>query len=160
MDTNIIDIEEHLGTLVRACIDVEAKVILELGVRTGNSTRAFLAVAKTLDAKVISVDIADCSHVANSDRWFFVQMDDLKFEIDGPVDILFIDTSHEYEQTLKELERFSPKVRKGGKILLHDTVSCPGVLLAVNSYLDEHPGEFIFTNHDNCNGLGVLCKLV
>ena len=37
------------------------------------------------------------------------------------VDILFIDTSHEYEHTLAELYAYMPRVSNGGVALFHDT---------------------------------------
>lgn len=37
------------------------------------------------------------------------------------IDILFIDSSHEYHHTLKELNLWFPKLKQGGFIFLHDT---------------------------------------
>jgi hypothetical protein len=39
----------------------------------------------------------------------------------GEVDVLFIDSSHTYAQTRQELEKYVPRVRPGGMVLLHDT---------------------------------------
>ena len=36
------------------------------------------------------------------------------------VDVLFIDTSHTYDQTAAELRLYVPRVRPGGVVLLHD----------------------------------------
>ena len=35
---------------------------------------------------------------------------------------LLIDSSHEYDQTIAELEAYWPRVRPGGLVLLHDTM--------------------------------------
>jgi predicted O-methyltransferase YrrM len=37
------------------------------------------------------------------------------------IDILFIDSSHEYNHTLKELQLWFPKLSRGGFVFLHDT---------------------------------------
>lgn len=51
-------------------------LIIELGVDKGQSTRVFLnAIDNKPDAKLISIDIEDCSSSVRSDRWEFVQQD-------------------------------------------------------------------------------------
>lgn len=100
--------------------------VLELGVRSGNSTSAFLAAAEKTGGHVWSVDTVPPEvprHWAGSDLWTFVQGDDLTLE--PPVtafDVVFIDTSHHYAHTLTELRRFVPAVKPGGRVLLHDTL--------------------------------------
>lgn len=160
-DCNIVDIRDHLDFLTRVCLITEAEIILELGTRTGHSTRAFLKAANILNAKVISVDIEDCRpYVKPHPCWEFHQMNDLDFEIDKPIDVLFIDTSHKYKHTLKELEKFAPKVRRNGVILLHDTISCPEVYKALSKFMADNNGKYDFEHHEFCNGLGILWKLV
>jgi len=160
-DSNIVDIVDHLDFLTRVCLLVEAEVILELGTRTGHSTRAFLKAAEILNAKVISVDIDDCTpFVKPNKHWTFHQMNDLDFEIDTPVDVLFIDTSHKYNHTLRELEKFAPKVRQNGVILLHDTISCTDVYKALSKFVQNNPNKYDFDHHEFCNGLGILWKRV
>jgi predicted O-methyltransferase YrrM len=106
--------------------------VLELGVRTGNSTVAFLAAAEQAGGNVWSVDL-DPPHApddgwVHSGRWTFLRGDDLKVtpeESPGvPLrpDVLFIDTAHTYEHTLAELRRFVPLVAEGGVVLMHDTL--------------------------------------
>ena len=65
--------------------------------------------------------------------WTFIHGDDMDPQVQDllppEVDILFIDTSHEYEHTLRELESYVPRVVAGGTVLLHDTrflFGCPG----------------------------------
>jgi len=45
----------------------------------------------------------------------------LDFKLTLPVDVLFIDTNHEYEHTLKELMMVIPFISKKGIIIMHDT---------------------------------------
>jgi cephalosporin hydroxylase len=149
------DIVEHIPFLQRVCLDTEAKLIVEFGVRDGGSTKAFLKVAEILGARVISIDIEDCSNVSNSPHWEFKQMDDLFFEINEPIDVLLIDTSHTYQQTIKELRKFAPQSKI---VILHDTEHCPEVKEAIIDYLKEAPGIYDFENRTNNNGLGILWR--
>jgi predicted O-methyltransferase YrrM len=41
-------------------------------------------------------------------------------------DIVFLDTSHEYPDTLQEIETYLPRLAPGGFLVIHDTVSIPG----------------------------------
>ena len=90
--------------------------------------------------------------------WNFIQADDLSLIWDKEIDHLFIDTSHTYDQTLAELRKFEPFVRKGGLITLHDIMSCPPVLDAVNDFLIEK-NNFRFYKFFHNNGLAILRKI-
>ena len=106
--------------------------MLELGVRTGNSTVAVLAAAEEADGHVWSADLepphAPDDQWVHSGRWTFLQGDDLEVtpeESPGvPLrpDVLFIDTAHTFDHTLAELRRFVPSVAEGGVVLMHDTL--------------------------------------
>jgi cephalosporin hydroxylase len=39
----------------------------------------------------------------------------------GPIAMIFIDSSHQYRQTLSELDLWYPSLKPGGLIILHDT---------------------------------------
>jgi cephalosporin hydroxylase len=121
------DICAHLPRLHAEASRQGVKVI-ELGVRSGNSTAAFLSAAESHDGHVWSVDLVGASFPASfnaTGRWTFVCGDDLDpFIVDSlpnGVDVLFIDTSHHYEHTLAELRLYVPKVAPGGVVLMHDT---------------------------------------
>lgn len=49
----------------------------------------------------------------------------------GQVDLLFIDTSHEYQPTLDEIAAYLPRLAPGGMIALHDSLSQNGVRRAM-----------------------------
>ena len=113
------DIVDHLPRLREEACRPNV-VVIELGVRGGNSTAAFLDAAELYEGHVWSVDIADCP--GEHERWTFIQGDDMDVVDQLPeCDVLFIDTSHHYEHTLEELKAYVPKVRDGGVVLLHDT---------------------------------------
>jgi predicted O-methyltransferase YrrM len=157
------DISEHLMTLYMLTRQMRLLNILELGVRTGESTVALLLAAKDIGGTVTSIDIVDCPEARSkvdslglSKWWRFVKGDDLEVEWHVSIDHLFIDTAHTYEQTLKELQRFEPQVRNG-IITLHDIVAFPDVLQAINGYLVGRDDLQLYKYFNN-NGLAVIFK--
>ena len=60
-------------------------------------------------------------HWLESPLWSFTRAGSLTASSVPDCDVLFIDTSHGYAQTVAELTRLAPKVLKGGRILMHDT---------------------------------------
>ncbi len=117
------DICEHL--LVLKELACEVKHVTEFGVRSGNSTRAFLlAQAPTLRSYDIELDATVIAFFEQAKQAGFdaiyEQADTLTLEIDA-TDLLFIDTWHTYQQLSQELQRHAKKVKK--YIVLHDTVS-------------------------------------
>lgn len=97
------DMEPHIPTLQRLASG--ARLAVEFGVRTGVSTWALLdAIAE--DGVLLSWDIAPLmtpDRVRFDPRWTLHMGDSLRAEVPGPPDLVFIDTSHRYAQTLGEL---------------------------------------------------------
>ncbi|HUV45509.1 MAG TPA: class I SAM-dependent methyltransferase [Dehalococcoidia bacterium] len=158
------DISDHLMTLYMLTKQLNLQSILELGTRTGKSTVALLLAAKEIGGTVTSIDIVDCpeakAKVASlglTKYWRFIEVDDLLLEWNMPVDHLFIDTAHTYDQTLKELQKFEPYVNMGGVISLHDIVAFPDVLQAISKYLSER-NDLQLYKYFNDNGLAVIFK--
>lgn len=116
----------------------KAKVIVEWGVRAGVSSWAFLD-GLPPDGRLIGVDIEPNSpihpHVAEDPRFTFICGNDLEVPIPDDIDILMIDSSHEYEQTRMELLR--AESLRVPLILLHDYLyeDTPGVREAVNLFV-------------------------
>lgn len=160
------DIVDHLPFIHDFVLGQDAKVIVELGVRSGNSTAAFLAAVERTDGHVWSVDIGRPQVPAEfeqSGRWTFILGDDLTVERSLPddIDVLFIDSSHLYEHTLNELRLYGPSSKR---ILLHDTElehpdgapDCPAfpVKKAVEEWCEEMGRQW--HNFPHCYGLGVV----
>lgn len=153
------DIHEHLPTIARFA---DNKVVIELGVRSGVSSVAFLYA----DAELWSCDISPQPFVYEG--WTFVQGDDMSVEtmmaLPERCDVLFIDTSHGYQHTVAELAVYGPRVRAGGVILLHDTeLEQPEgvgeqppfpVKKAIETYVRQR--GYKWDNYENCYGLGVI----
>jgi predicted O-methyltransferase YrrM len=119
------DISDHLPRLYAEANRPDVQ-ILELGVRSGNSTAAFLAAAERNGGQVWSVDTHPPKiprEWHDSNLWTFIQGNDLELadRLPQTVDVLFIDTSHAYRQTLAELHLYASRVHPNGVILLHDT---------------------------------------
>ena len=125
-------INDHLISLFNEALQVKPKTIVELGVEFGESTFVLERVARLCAAKLVSLDIQDCSRVSTYDGWFFVQQDDIQFaagfsdwckthQIKAEIDILFIDTSHLYEHTSQEIKVWFPLLAPKAKVFFHDT---------------------------------------
>ena len=168
------DICHHFDNLVYEVTSHKPKVILELGVRKGESTFVFNKIQKLLNNIHISVDIVDCSKVIDDPNWKFIIDDSIKFlknynswsenNVNSlKPDVIFIDTSHLYEETLKEIELSAEILSDNGSIMFHDTnhIYIPylennilynkfnyspqlGVKLALESYFNC---EFNFNSH-------------
>lgn len=159
------DIHEHLQTLYMLNIELNLKNVLELGTRTGESTITLLLATKELGGIMTSIDVDSCLEAKEKVKklelekyWNFIQSDDISLNWNTTIDHLFIDTSHTYDHTLAELRKFEPFVRKGGLITLHDIMSCPPVLDAINDFLVERE-DFRFYKFFHNNGLGILKKI-
>lgn len=178
------DINEHLLTLFDESVAVKPKLIVELGTRGGESTKIFAEVAKVCDSFFISVDMEDCNNVCNYKNWQFVKDDDIKFakkfekfcrdkSIVSKIDILFIDTSHKYWHTRREIKHWLPHLNQDGKIIFHDTNlkrwdNKRGVIRAIEKLVgtkfdENYNFEFTFKkwhikHFTNCNGLTILSE--
>ena len=70
------------------------------------------------------------------------------------IDILHIDGTHDYDAVKRDFEQWSPLVKKGGAILMHDTCSYRE---HVGKLFDEIEG-YHKHNFEHAMGLGVLTK--
>ncbi|MEO0853140.1 MAG: class I SAM-dependent methyltransferase [Cyanobacteria bacterium J06648_11] len=107
--------------------------ILELGTQKGKSTALFLQACDETDGRLVSVDIDDCSDVAVSPRWQFVQSDSTNvshileqapYLADG-IDILYADSLHKREHVEREVMGWYPYMNREAWIFLDDVDSNP-----------------------------------
>lgn len=162
------DIHQHLVTLYNLVTSIQAKTVIELGVNTGESTVALLEAVAATGGKLYSVDIfprPDTEKMLKSygltGPWEFIIADDMEYIKSWPkdrlADMVFVDTSHEYEQTKKEIAAYEPILRPSGIMVFHDTVSFyDGVQKPINEFLKNN--KWAYENKTNCNGLGILRK--
>jgi hypothetical protein len=125
-------INEHLETLFVESLAMKPQLIVELGVARGESARVFAQVAQLCGARLVSVDLTDCSRAVDWEGWLFVQKNDLEFarefeawcrerQIEPMIDVLFIDTSHYFDHTLEEIRGYFPFLAEHAKVFFHDT---------------------------------------
>jgi cephalosporin hydroxylase len=190
------DISDHLGILFVESLALHPSLIVELGVRNGESTFVFERVASIYGTKLLGVDINDCTKASRYPAWSFVKSDDIAFAGQFPdwcrehnlkpsIDILFIDTSHEFDHTVQELAHWLPFMSERSKVFFHDTnmswvyyrkdgsmgigwENSRGVIAALEKYFDRRfderqdftalAGEWLVKHFANCSGLTILEK--
>ena len=147
------DVAAHLGILY--AWGLRSPVMVELGVRAGNSTCALLAAAARSGGHLWSIDLEppdtprwwrdlDCwTLITGHDR-------DVTHLVPDVIDLLFIDTSHLAADTTAELTLYGTRVREGGVILLHDA-ELPGVHGPVAEWYGRD-----WTYHMRDHGLAVI----
>lgn len=169
------DIQQHLPELHDTVARYPTARVLELGVRWGTSTAALLPAVEAVGGHLWSVDIVTPSVPewwAGTGLWTLTVGNDLDPDIAGQqpaeVEVLFLDTSHVFEQTIAELRLYVPRVVAGGTVLCHDTeLAAPeaangqGPEYPVAAALDAYCAEtgLSWENRAGCYGLGVIRKL-
>lgn len=159
------DIFQHLplfNILAKTC-----KHVTEFGVRWGTSSTAWLnndVVLRAYDIKAFpeAVTLFDKAKQLGKDAELIIA-DTGSLEYIEDTDLLFIDSLHTAEHILKEL-KMAKHVRK--YIIFHDTVTfgdvgedgSPGVMHAVQAFLQNYPDWVILENRTNCNGIIVLTR--
>ena len=154
------DIYRHLPRLRELAKDCET--VVELGVRDGQSTRAFLP----LNMKLRSYDIVldhYVEHLFNTciqhlgKDFQYIKASSLEIELE-PMDLLFIDTEHSYGQLSQELRLHGNKAKK--YIACHDTVTYGKALMpAIQEFLNENRNFRIKKHYEDCNGLLVMERI-
>ena len=158
------DTWQHIPTLYLLCLLKKPKIMVELGCRTGNTAIPLLYAAKQFGGHVYSIDIEKWPEleVFSKDyeqlvtNWTFIESDDLKLEWNKSIDLLYIDTSHKYDHTLKELQKYEPLIAHGGVIIFHD-ISVNEVSQAISDYFVNRK-DIQIVRYFNNNGLGIIFK--
>ena len=120
-------IEKNLFPLIRK---IKNPQILELGVRSGISTKKFLEICNLNNGNLYSVDVDDCSNVVNDPKWNFIKSRDddfnfVKSQIPEKLDVIFIDTLHEAKHVKKIFYNYYNNLRNGGLIFVDDISHLP-----------------------------------
>jgi hypothetical protein len=164
------DINQHLEFLYEQSSPSNVYHITEMGIRTGVSTRAFLAAGplqyKGYDIKQPPAIVIDLISEVCGEYGEFILGDSLEVDIEH-TDILFIDTLHNGDQLYRELTRHEDKVDQ--KIILHDTstfgykdeqyegpYAYVGLVPAIMAFLSKNPQWVLKRVFTHNNGLSVL----
>lgn len=138
--------ERELIALARQYVPEYDGVIVELGVEYGRSTAQFAyAVKDKQDTRIVSVDLFPDDHhlakyhgglfnvwesnlqesgVLNTPNLIVIPMRGISWEIGEkwsyPIDLLFIDAGHTYDEVKKDIAAWVDHVKAGGVIVFHD----------------------------------------
>jgi predicted O-methyltransferase YrrM/GT2 family glycosyltransferase len=164
------DISEHLPTFLELVLKSEAQTVIELGVRTGVSTIAWLYGLSFTGGHLYSVDIDPAPAGINHENWHFIRGDDLDprtlEQLPDNADIVFIDTDHRYELTQAEIKEYSQRVVPGGYVVFHDinvkqfdhhvlgSQPLYPVRKAVLEWVEAE--DLSITTYENCYGLAIV----
>lgn len=121
---HLSDIYVHLPRFVDFVEILNAQHVIELGSRSGLSTVAWLFGLERTGGHLTSVDLDAAPDIGTFDHWRHIQGNDQSPEVLAelePADIIFIDTSHHYGETMNELNLYRWLVKPGGIICGHDT---------------------------------------
>lgn len=152
-NTKNTDISSHLPALLCHSLLQKPGMILELGVRGGESTLPLRKAAELFGATLIGVDMDPVWQKTYADiqNAFFFCMNDTEFPAifkndfkDKKIDVIFIDTSHLYEHTLQEISLFVPFLSEHGFISFHDSNVTPlanSGYIRLNGSWDGAPGN-------------------
>jgi predicted O-methyltransferase YrrM len=121
------DSDQHIMTLFSIALASKSKIMIELGVRGGDTTIPLLEAAKINDAILYSVDINDTDFEVRDDlkpHWKFVKSDAIEFleswDSEKTVGFFYVDDWHSYEHVKRELEIIDSLVSPSSVVLLHD----------------------------------------
>ena len=136
-------IEQNLFNLIK---HLDKPKILELGVQSGVSTNKFLEICDNNDGYLYSVDIDDCSDVAQNKRWRFIKSRDDEFNyiksiIPKKLNVIFIDTLHEAAHVNKIIYNYYEQLEEGGYIFVDDVSHLP--------YLNENKKSSFYCEINN-----------
>lgn len=162
------DTHDHLPFFYELVTHIAQPYVIELGSRWGTSTTVFLHACIRAEGLLWSVDLEGTPPIPAHPRWRHLVGHDLDpvvlHQLPVRADVIFLDTSHDYTETLNELHAYVPKLRPGGTLLAHDTdVEVPDLVaeqepFPVRRALDAFCAQTGHTwkNRDGSHGLGVL----
>lgn len=174
------DIRDHLETFVRTVEEVDATRVLELGVRYGVSAVAWLYALESrghfwgvdcsfpVAAPGSDVNLLDPQGPLGVLSHFtfilgYCETEAVLNALPVEFDAILLDANHGYAETREQLRLYAPRVRKGGRFLLHDTSLAVShvpdepaypVRTAMIEYAEAHGLEW--SNVEHCNGLGTI----
>ena len=145
----------------------KAKHIVELGCTPGGSSIALLYAINRIDGRLWSCDLAQ---IGLNDMSIYGVDDSRRTRVSltkaadygrmwlGPkLDLIYLDTSHTYEDTRDEVNAWLPHLREGGLFIFHDTSACVRTVLpAIFDEISQHSFGYEYHQFPDCHGHGVL----
>jgi hypothetical protein len=118
----------YTGIMISLVHPIAPKVVVEIGVQTGISTRALLAATVPTEGHVYSCDpdpavlpamIPLIKQLGCEDRWHFEEKKSQDVE-PRECDMLYVDGDHSYAAVASDMQRHGVMVRDGGLIAMDD----------------------------------------
>lgn len=162
------DFQSHMHRCVDLVVNLNAQHVIELGVRSGTSTSAWLQGLSVTGGRLTTVDLLPAPMLEHEGvDWVHIEGDDVspwvleQVAARGPAEIVFVDTSHELEHTEFEIAHYWPLCTKA--MVFHDlyldetggTRSGP-VLRAVDAFALRCDLEFV--SYTASYGLGIVTR--
>jgi predicted O-methyltransferase YrrM len=121
-DDYLIKLEE---TTLNYLSSVVKPVILEFGVRHGQSTEFFLNICEKNNGFLYSVDMDNSSKKFDSEKWKFIHGRDDNFKlvesyIPKKIDLIYIDSFHDAEHVAKIFFHYYPFLKDNGCLIIDD----------------------------------------
>jgi len=118
------DIYQDMHAFMPYLKEVGRGTVLEIGVRGGVSTAAFL-LSEATEVFSVDIDVRCADLYKGHPKWTFIYSDSqdhvsVKSAIPDKLDVLFIDGLHSYEGLKSDLTNYHGLVVPGGLILVHD----------------------------------------
>lgn len=156
----IMQYAEIWRPMLKILVDLNAVRILEIGTDKGYSLRLFCKFLKATGGHIWSIDIADPNFKKSWMRGFknytLIKADSLLIRWKQPVDLLYLDGKHTFEQVYQELELYGDHAKV---IMSHDIMNVSdecGVMEAFQAYAWKH--QLPLTIYPGVCGLGVIWK--
>jgi len=138
-------------------------VIVDIGTSDGKAALYLGSVSKP-NTKVFTVDIEieerfykHVDYMELNHKVFYIRCTSSRLAglWTTPIDMIFIDGSHNFEDVVKDIEKWVPHVKKGGIIAFHDYGNKAfGVTEAVDQFADK-----LYTKLDSCQLVYLAQKL-
>ena len=133
------------------------KILIEVGVDTGKSTFFLLDNIPTLTIYAIDTNIKKFYNEDVKKKYGnrLIPIQGYSYNVadqlpDNFADIVFIDADHSYQSVKRDIEAYSPKLKKGGLLTGHD-IDYPGVNKAVTELIEDFDvgPNFVWIKKDN-----------
>ena len=109
--------QKEFTELMQIIIDNKYNSVLEIGAYSNGCTYAFASICK----KVVSIDLVHRSTERfNNVTYITGNSHEVRNDIEGKFDVIFIDGDHTYDGVKKDFELYSDLINKGGIICFHD----------------------------------------
>ena len=154
---------EELSLLAKTAGGIEAKDIVEIGARYGDSSIVLARIASSYGGTLYCVECdpkqewVERMRVEGFDNWVMLKTFSPWVDyarLPTKIDYLLIDGDHRTSYCIADFHFFSPFVRAGGMVAIHDTRLKEEnvgkmVMRAVKIILEDHPN---FRVHSECGG--------